>query len=97
MEHMKKAALATFHTPPKLWLRYVVDTFCVIKKKHMTEFHQHITSVCHHIQFTTEEEQDLSLPCLDALIIPHDKNLCTQVYRKSTHTDRYFHFDSYHS
>ena len=62
----------------------------------MTEFHQHINSVCHHIQFTMEEEQDLSLPFLDVLVIQHDKTLRTQVYRKPTHTDRILHFDSHH-
>ena len=53
----------------------------------MTEFHQHIKSICHHIQFTMEKEQDLSLPFLDVLVIRHDKTLRTQVYRKPTHTD----------
>ena len=96
MKHIEKAALTTFHTPLKLWLRYVDDTFCALKKEHMTEFHQHINSVCHHIQFTMEEEQDLSLPFLDVLVVQHDKTLRTQVYRKSTHTDRYVHFDSHH-
>ena len=96
IEHMEKAALTTFHTAPKLWLRYVDDTFCVLKKEHMTEFHQHINSVCHHIQFTMEEEQNLSLPFLDVLVIRHDKTFRTQVYRKPTHTDRYLHFDSHH-
>ena len=90
MEHIEKAALTTFHTPPKLWLRYVDDTFCVLKKEHMTEF------VCHHVQFTLEEEQDLSLPFLDVLVTRHDKTLRTQVYREPTHTDRYLHFDSHH-
>ena len=96
MEHIEKAALMTFHTPPKLWLRYVDDTFCVLKKEHMTEFHQHINSVCHHIQFTMEEEHNLSLPFLDVLVTRHDKTLRTQVYRKLTHTDRYLLFDSHH-
>ena len=62
----------------------------------MTEFHQHINSVCHHVQFTMEEEQNLSLPFLDVLVTQHDKTLCTQVNRKPTHTDRYLHFDSHH-
>ena len=62
----------------------------------MTEFHQHINSVCHHIQFTMEEKQDLSLPFLDVLVTRHDKTLRTQVYRKPTHTDTYLHFDSHH-
>ena len=66
------------------------------KKEHMTEFHLHINSVCHHIQFTVEEEQDLSLPFLDALVIRHDKTFRTQVYRKPPHTLRYIHFDSHH-
>ena len=96
MKHTEKAALTTFHTPPKLWLRYVDDTFCALKKEHMTEFHQHINFVCHHIQFTMEEEQDLSLTFLDVLVVRHDKTLSTQVYCKSTHTDRYLHFDSHH-
>ena len=95
-EHIEKGALTTFHTPPKLWLRYVDDTFCALKKEHMAEFYQHINSVCHHIQFTMEAEQDLSLPFLDVLVIRHDKTLRTQVYRKPTHIDRYLHFDSHH-
>ena len=61
----------------------------------MTEFHQHINSVCHQ-QFTMKEEQDLSLPFLDVLVIRHDKTLRTQVYHIPTHTDRYLHFDSHH-
>ena len=62
----------------------------------MAEFHQHINSVCHHIQFSMEEEQNLSLPFLDVLVIRHDKTLRSQVYCKPTHTDRYLHFDSHH-
>ena len=96
MEYVENTALTTFHTPPKLWLRYVDDTFCILKQEHIVEFHQHINSVCRHIQFTMEEEQESSLPFLDVLVLRHNNTLCTQVYRKPTHTDRYLHFDSHH-
>ena len=58
MEFIEDTALSTFHTPPKLWLRYVDDTFCILKKKHVAEFHQHINSISQHIQFTKEEESN---------------------------------------
>ena len=60
MEYVETTAINTFHSPPKIWLRYVDDTFCIIKKEHKTEFHQHLNSVCNHIQFTMEEEQGRS-------------------------------------
>ena len=31
MEFLKHRAISTFHTSPKLWVRYTDDTFCVIE------------------------------------------------------------------
>ena len=97
MEHIESTALATFHTPPKLWLRYVDDTFCILKSDLIPQFHQHINSICSHIQFTMEEEQDLSLPFLDVRVVRHNHKLYTKVYKKPTHTERYLHYDSHHA
>ena len=60
---------------------------------------KHINSIDHNIQFTCEEpSEDGSIPFLDMLIIPdEDGRLNTTVYRKTTHTDKYLHWDSHHA
>jgi hypothetical protein len=63
MQHFERQAFQR-HSP-KIWLRYVDDTFVVIKRSELEEFHQHINSVLPAIQFTREEEMDSQLPFLD--------------------------------
>ena len=77
--------------PPRLWRRYVDDTFVILQKSQKEEFLQHINSVDPSILFTTEEaKQDGSMPFLDTLVTPQeDGTLTTSVYRKPTHTDLY--------
>ena len=49
------------------------------------------------IQFTLEREKDRHLPFLDLNVCRAEQgNLETSVYRKPTHTDKYFAFDSHH-
>ena len=49
------------------------------------------------IQFTLEREKDRHLPFLDLNVSRGVQgNLETSVYRKPTHTDKYFAFDSHH-
>ena len=104
MEHIEHTAITTFHTPPSLWLRYVDDTFCILNKDHINDFHTHLNSICSHIQFTIEKEHNFSLPFLDVLVKRNSRNgsitthslLSTTIYRKSTHTNRYRHYTSHH-
>ena len=65
MEFVEHRAISTFHTPPKLWVRYVDDTFCVIEEQYAEEFHKHLNSISPSITFTLEREQNQSLAFLD--------------------------------
>ena len=104
MEHVEHTAITTFHKPSTLWLRYVDNTFCILNKDHINDFHSHFNSICSHIQFTIEKEHNFSLPFLDVLVKRNSRNdnttthsfLSTTIYRKPTHTNRYLHYTSHH-
>ena len=99
MEDFEIRALATSPCTPKLWKRFVDDTFTVINKTHKEAFLEHLNSVNSNIQFTSEEpSEDGSMPFLDMLITPDEEGrLKTTVYRKTTHTNQYQHWDSHHA
>ena len=94
MEHVEHTAITTFHTPSPLWLRCVDDTFCILNKDHINDFHSHLKSICSHIQFTIEKEHNFFLFFLDVLVKRNSRNgnttthslLSTTIYRKPTHT-----------
>ena len=81
-----------------MWKRFVDDTCVIIKEAHKHEFLEHINSIDPHIQFTSEESKtDGSMPFLDMLITPTENGrLNATVYRKPTHTDMYWKWDSHH-
>ena len=56
---------------PRIWKRYVDDTFVVIDSARKERFLKHINHVGPYIQFTTEDaKQDESLPFLDTIVMP---------------------------
>nr|VZI00485.1 unnamed protein product [Spirometra erinaceieuropaei] len=82
---------------PKFWTRYVDDTFVIIKRQKVQEFHDVLNSVFPDIQFTMEAEANNQLPFLDVLV--HRKpngHLKTTVYRKATNTRQILTFHSKH-
>ena len=90
MEFAEHRAISTFHTPPKLWVRYVDDTFCVIEEQYAEEFHKHFNSISPSITFTLEREQNQSLAFLDVKVTRNkDNTVSTTIYKKPT--DRYIH------
>ena len=104
MEHIELTAITTSHTVPSLWLRYVDDTFCILNKDHINDFHTHLNSICSRIQFTIEKKCNFSLPFFDVLVKRNSRSgsitthslLFSTIYRKPMHTNRYLHYTSHH-
>ena len=99
MEEFETSALQQATHQPKLWLRYVDDTFIIWQhsKQQLDNFFQHLNNQHSNIKFTMETEDQGSLPFLDVHITKAtDSHLTHQVYRKPTHTDRYLHYRSFH-
>ena len=97
MEYFEQKALSTAPNP-RLWQRYVDDTFVIQKEIHEQDFLQHINSVDPAIQFTVEtNKEDGAIPFVDTIAKSEaDGNLSITVYRKPTHTDQYLQWDSHH-
>ncbi|BHF62888.1 hypothetical protein SprV_0200587600 [Sparganum proliferum] len=95
---LQKAETLVFATyKPKFWTRYVDDTFVIIKRQKVQEFHDVLNSIFPDIQFTMEAEANNQLPFLDVLV--HRKpngHLKTTVYRKATNTRQILSFHSKH-
>ena len=60
MEHIERQALSTFREPPRIWLRYVDDVFCVIKLSVIDDFHHYINSISLNVKLTLELEDNNS-------------------------------------
>ena len=98
MELFEELALETALTRPRLWKRYVDNTFLHPQEGlHASNNSSDIsTGSGLTIKFTVEQE-DGTLPFLDTLLRRReDGSLDISVYRKPTHTDRYLHFESHH-
>ncbi|BHF79120.1 hypothetical protein SprV_0602223900 [Sparganum proliferum] len=82
---------------PKMWLRYVDDTFVVIKKREVERLHQSLNDVFPAIQFTREEAVGDSLSFLDVKIQRlDDGNLTTSVHRKGSDSEIILNYGSNH-
>ena len=82
---------------PKIWKRYVDDTFPILDRDRVDVFLQHLNSQQPSIRFTMEIENNNKIAFLDRSVYREpDGRLTTSVYRKPTHTDQYLAYDSHH-
>ncbi|BHF81596.1 hypothetical protein SprV_0802472800 [Sparganum proliferum] len=82
---------------PKMWLRYVDDTFVVIKNCEVERLHQSLNGVFPAIQFTREETLGDILPFLDVSVQRlSDGNLATSVHRKDSSAEIILNYGSNH-
>ena len=97
MEYFEQKALSAAPTP-RLWQRYVADTFVIHKEIHKQDFLQYINSVDPAIQFTVgTNKENVAIPFLDTFVKPEaDGTLSITVCMKPTHTDQYLQWDSHH-
>ena len=99
MEDFEIRALNSSTLKPKLWLRYVDDTFVIWQHgdDNLNKFLSHLNQIHPRIKFTMEKEQENQLPFLDVLLKKKQNGaLSHTVYRKPTHTNRYLNANSHH-
>ena len=89
--------LNTCASAPAFWKCYMDNTFTVIPRGKVQQFHDHLNSIEPTIKFTIGMEQEGSLTFLDTRVTSNsDTSLTTTVFRKKTHSDQYLVFDSHH-
>ena len=95
MNHLCETSVAnsTYEFLPRIFYRYVDDTFVIFRKfEHIFLFNNYINNLHHNIKFTYELESDGKLPFLDILIERDGFRFITSVFRKSSNTDLYTNF-----
>ena len=97
MELFEELAFRTAPARPRIWKRYVDDTFSLVKKGDEDELLVDLNRIHPRIKLTTELEEEGSISFLVTRVTRKvDGKLDVILYCKPTHTDRYLHFISHH-
>ncbi|KER25325.1 hypothetical protein T265_07200 [Opisthorchis viverrini] len=97
MEEFEQRALAGFPHPPKIFWRYVDDTFVVMKRDKVNEFYNYLNELSPQIKFSMEiESTSGKLAFLDCMTHKVGGRLKTTVYEKPTDTGAVLNYSSAH-
>ncbi|VDM05916.1 unnamed protein product [Schistocephalus solidus] len=93
----KLESIAIPDVKPKLRLRYIDDTFVLVKKEQLDLLHQNLNSTFPGIEFTFKTEADGQLPFRGVLVHRKTDGLYyNSAYRKETYSEVILHFESNH-
>jgi hypothetical protein len=97
MEAFETVAINSSPNPPRIWKRYVDDTFVICDTTNADSLKDHINSMDESIQFTCEKEEEGKIAFLDVCINRREGgHLDMTIYRKPTSTNQYLNFTSHH-
>ena len=96
MEAIEESAISSTRVPPEIWKQYVDDSFVIVKKDCVSQFHYELNSTDPMIFFTMEKENNQQISFLATLVSRNNGFIVVDVFRKPTHTDRYLDFNSHH-
>jgi hypothetical protein len=98
LEHVESELIPSFPgSKPFFFVRYVDDILAAVDAKFdLNPFLTFLNSFYPSLNFTFEWETNSCMPFLDVLIIRSQTHLTFKVFRKSTHSNNYLHFFSFH-
>ena len=99
MDNFAKKVINSASTPPRLYMRYVDDTFVIQREDQMQRFLNLINNIDPAVKFTVEDNQENgTIPFLDTSVKAEvDNSLSITVYRKLMYTEQYLEWDSHHN
>ena len=84
------------HFKPSYYRRYVDDIFILLPNaESLNQFKQYMNNQHPNMNFTSETEENNSLPFLDVHVTREQSRFYTSIYRKPTFSGVYTHFSSY--
>ena len=96
MVHLEETIAPKLQSSMPTWIRYVDDTFTLVKKGKLEEIITALNSFHPNIKFTNEFEKDGQIPFLDVLVKREENGrIQTGVYRKQTNNSIYINWNSY--
>ncbi len=96
MVYLEETIVPRLHTVMPTWIRYVDDTFTVVKKGKLNEIITALNDFHPNIKFTHELEKESRISFLDVLIKKEENGrIETGVYRKATDNGIYINWNSY--
>ena len=93
VEEFEERAIATATYKPKIWKRYVDDTFTILGKDYVDGFLQHLNSQQPTIRFTMEIEKDNTIPFLETSVSRDSDGPLTSLKKRNTYHRYFFQTD----